>query len=221
MERCSCLYCTDIGYYLHEDHSMGQTVVWLSNSYVKSFWRMSCFFHKGQSSESLVKHPARLLLYSNCSYRTTDTGYSAGEMWSFLAVATKKKYGKAVWMSAHEDCLLRHCRSPNMHESEMLPTSPLAWTTNSVWPSFSSVPNLAKPALQLEALLAQFQHLCLAHDSPNIHGAQRAVTYSTWMHSRSWHDRYNMNRIHKMFRWLKFYKVCCFVFLCLGCLYIF
>ena len=129
-----------------------------------------------------------------------------------------KKYGKVVWVSAHEGCLLRHCWSLNRPVSEMLATSPLAWITNSIWASFSPAPKLAKPVLQLETLLAQFQPLCLTHD---CHGAQRAVTYPPWMYSRSWHDRYNMNRIHKMFRWLKFYKVCCFVFLCLGCLYIF
>ena len=36
--------------YLCEDHSMAQTVVSLSSSYTKSFWRTSCFFQKGQSS---------------------------------------------------------------------------------------------------------------------------------------------------------------------------
>ena len=194
----------------------GKLVVWLSSSYLKSFWRISCFFHKGQCSESLViKHPARLLLYSNCSYRTTDTGYSAGETWSFPALATKK-YGKAVWVSAHEGCLSRHCWSPNIPVSKMLATSPLAQTTNSVWPSFSPVPKLAKPALQLESLLARFQHLSLTYDCLNIHGAQRAVLGCTLDHDMI---SYNMNFIHKCSgHWLKFYKVCCFVFLSLGCL---
>ena len=36
--------------YLREDHSMAQTVVQLSSSYMKSFWRTSCFFPKGQFS---------------------------------------------------------------------------------------------------------------------------------------------------------------------------
>ena len=36
--------------YLHEDHSMAQTVVSLSSSYTELFWKTSCFFQKGQSS---------------------------------------------------------------------------------------------------------------------------------------------------------------------------
>ena len=32
--------------YLHEEHSMGQTAVWLSSNYSKSFWRMTCFLLK-------------------------------------------------------------------------------------------------------------------------------------------------------------------------------
>ena len=36
--------------YLREDHLTRQTLVQLSSSYSKSFWRMSCFIQKGQSS---------------------------------------------------------------------------------------------------------------------------------------------------------------------------
>ena len=36
--------------YLREDHSMAQTVVSLSSSYTKIFWRTSCFFQKKKSS---------------------------------------------------------------------------------------------------------------------------------------------------------------------------
>ena len=61
----------------------------------------------------------------------------------------------------------------------------------------------------------------LMHDSPNIHGAQRAVTYSAWMHSRSWHDQLWIAFTNVRDIFLNFYKVCCFVFLCLGCLYIY
>ena len=36
---------------MREDHSLAQTVVYVSSSYTKLFWRTSCFFQKGQSSE--------------------------------------------------------------------------------------------------------------------------------------------------------------------------
>ena len=40
--------------YLCEDHSMAQTVVSLSSSYTKLFWRTSCFFQKGQASRIAI-----------------------------------------------------------------------------------------------------------------------------------------------------------------------